>query len=136
MKSFILPAAVLLLTGCPDQQSDPDAPSWDSPAKACVEEYTEAMLDEHYANDDNFSEFCDNALDSMSSDGNEEWVERHDAVWEAEGSIPSCRGNDGTSEIHRTNLLRDREVMRVRCKALGPQDERCDGHDPEACNWD
>ena len=135
MKKYFILSTALFLTGCPDSGGSIEDPLWDSPATACIEEYTAAMFAAGADAGDNFSETCDNALVSMSEEGSEEWMSLHITVWDTEGSIPACRGNDGTSEIHRSTLLRDREIMRIRCHAEGPNEERCDGHDPEACSW-
>lgn len=130
MKYVYLAAIAVFLSGCPDLDPETDmGVRWDSPSSECVDQFQAAVFEVGLSDGHNQKEVCDEALLVMSEEGSEDWLGWHNAVWDLEDSIPACRGNDGTSEIHRSTLLRDREIMRIRCKA------DCDGSDPAACDW-
>ena len=129
-KVLLLALPAIFLTGCPDDDPMTDmGVRWDSPPQECINEFQPAVFEVGLADGHNEKEVCDEALLIMSEQGSEDWLTWHNAVWDLADNIPACRGNDGSSEIHRYTLLRDREIMRIRCKA------NCEGRDPEACNW-
>ncbi len=128
----------LMLTACPGP-----GPQYHAPAESCVKEYSYAMralaavdrgvgedsveANEH-ACDASWAAFVDSSM--LDSDALPDWYRWHNELWfsdELKDAMPQCRGNDGTSEYHAWTLLKDDEVMRVRCTL------KCDGHDPDSC---
>jgi len=131
----------MMLSACPDPGIEYHAPS-----EGCVDEYQAAMLalaaddrgvadtseeaNEH-ACDASWAAFIDSSM--LDSDALPDWYKWHNKLWfddDLEDEMPQCRGNDGTSEYHAWTLLKDDEVMRVRCYL------KCDGYDPGSCPKD